>query len=191
MQARLTTDTAFGLHLTIWTLLLLMGVWLFAPIVEDVLTTELIVVVDQVVAHWLHTHTTSWLTSGMRAISTLAALPAGLTMTSLLALILAARGCWYTLVKLVLVVPGSMLLNVLTKNVFDRPRPSVTDPPVRLSSYSFPSGHTAAATLFYGLLMVVALRHVRGWRGRLVIVAASAVIVGLVGRTASTSGPII
>lgn len=81
MQARLTTGTAFGLHLTIWTLLLLMGVWLFAPIVEAVLTTEPIVVVDQVVAHWLHTHTTSWLTSGMRAISTLAALPAGLTMT--------------------------------------------------------------------------------------------------------------
>jgi membrane-associated phospholipid phosphatase len=75
--------------------------------------------------------------------------------------------------------------------VFDRPRPGFTDPLVRLCSYSFPGGHTAATTLFYGLLMVVALRHVRSWRGRLVIVAASVVIVGLVGGTASTSGPII
>ena len=112
-------------------------------------------------------------------------------LISLLALILAARGCWYTLVELVLGVPGRYAPQRPIKNVFDRPRPSFTDPPVRLSSYSFPSGHTAAATLFYGLLTVVALRHVRSWRGRLVIVAASAVIVGLVGRTASTSGPII
>jgi hypothetical protein len=94
VQAHLTPGTALGLHLTIWTLLLLLGVWLFAAIVEDVLTAEPIVVVDQVVAHWLHIHTTSWLTSGVRAISTLDAPPTGLTMTSLLALILAARGCW-------------------------------------------------------------------------------------------------
>ena len=44
-----------------------------------------------------------------------------------------------------------MLLNVVLKHIFQRARPSFDNPLLTLATYSFPSGHTVAATLFYGL----------------------------------------
>jgi hypothetical protein len=73
VQARLTPGTARGLYLTVWGLILVVGLWLFAAVVEDVLTADPMVVVDQMVAHWLHAHATLRLTAAMRAISALAA----------------------------------------------------------------------------------------------------------------------
>jgi undecaprenyl-diphosphatase len=49
-----------------------------------------------------------------------------------------------------------------------------------LSTYSFPSGHTAAATVFYGLLACYLLRRVQAWPARAAIVAACCLMVGLV-----------
>jgi undecaprenyl-diphosphatase len=51
------------------------------------------------------------------------------------------------------VVPGGMLLNVLLKYAFTRARPVFADPIRVLSTYSFPSGHTAATTVFYGIVV--------------------------------------
>lgn len=45
-----------------------------------------------------------------------------------------------------------MLLNWLLKLAFRRSRPTLGDYVHALQSYSFPSGHTAAATLLYGLI---------------------------------------
>lgn len=60
---------------------------------------------------------------------------------------------------LILSVAGGMLLNAALKHVFHRSRPHFDHPLVTLDSYSFPSGHTAAATLFYGFLMLLLLRR--------------------------------
>ena len=77
-------------------------------------------------------------------------------------------------------VPGGMLLNVALKHVFQRARPVFEDPLVTLATYSFPSGHTMAATCFYGLLAsyLVIARPV--WSVRLGTVAACVVMVLLV-----------
>jgi membrane-associated phospholipid phosphatase len=75
-----------------------------------------------------------------------------LLMTLLLALHLRARRANYWLLALMLAVPGGMLLNVLLKYTFQRARPRFDEPLLTLASYSFPSGHTSGAMLFYGLL---------------------------------------
>jgi membrane-associated phospholipid phosphatase len=75
-----------------------------------------------------------------------------LLMTLLLALHLRARRASYWLLALMLAVPGGMLLNVLLKYTFQRARPRFDEPLLTLASYSFPSGHTSGAMLFYGLL---------------------------------------
>jgi undecaprenyl-diphosphatase len=49
-----------------------------------------------------------------------------------------------------------------------------------LSTYSFPSGHTAAATVFYGLLACYLLRRVQAWPARAAIAAACCLMVALV-----------
>lgn len=88
---------------------------------------------------------------------------------------------WW-LLALLLSVPGGLLLNVAVKNLVQRARPHFDDPVLTLSTYSFPSGHTAGATLFYGFLTALVFTHpaARRWRGPMLAVAVAMVaLVGL------------
>lgn len=81
------------------------------------------------------------------------------------------------------VVPGGMLLNVLTKFIFQRARPSFIDPILTLDSYSFPSGHVSAATLFYGVLAAFLVMRIAPLRGRVLIALTAIFLVTLVALT--------
>jgi undecaprenyl-diphosphatase len=73
-----------------------------------------------------------------------------------------------------------MLLNVGLKHIFHRARPHFDDPLLTLATYSFPSGHTASATVLYGLLACYLVAHSRSRARSVAIVAAAACMVGLV-----------
>jgi membrane-associated phospholipid phosphatase len=73
-----------------------------------------------------------------------------------------------------------MLLNTLLKHQFHRARPTVANPIVTLTSYSFPSGHTMAATCLYGALAAFAFSHLSSWRWRVAVISAAAILVSLV-----------
>ena len=180
-QARLTPGGYLGLHLTVGALIIVAVLWLFGAIAEDVLTGDPLIIIDQRLAVWLHAHATPPLTAAMLGISALASLPVVSAVTVLTALVLAVKCRWYWLLDLLLVVPGGTLLNLLVKDVFNRGRPIFEDALVRLATYSFPSGHTAAATLLYGMLTVFALHVAQSWRGRVAMVLAIVLLVVLVG----------
>jgi len=72
-------------------------------------------------------------------------------------LILVLRKCWYGLLAIVLTVPGGMLFHHLIQIIVHRHRPFRHSEFLDLGGYSFPSGHTMAATLLYGLLAVFAI----------------------------------
>jgi membrane-associated phospholipid phosphatase len=80
-------------------------------------------------------------------------------------------------------VPSGMVLNALTKLAFQRARPSFDNPILTLSSYSFPSGHVAAATLFYGVLAALLIAKTSEWRWRVLILLVAIVLVALVALT--------
>lgn len=107
---------------------------------------------DLAVAAWMQAHHVAALTSLMLAVSWLHATPAvSIASIALCAVFLwQRRRAWFMLTLLVL--PGGALFNWGLKHVFQRARPSVGIYVQALHSYSFPSGHTIAATLFYGLL---------------------------------------
>ncbi|MEO8187280.1 MAG: VTT domain-containing protein, partial [Burkholderiaceae bacterium] len=152
IQARLSPTGYFGLHLTLGALILIGAGWLFGGIAEDVVSGDPLTLVDAQVAAWFHARAVPTLTLSMLVITHLHSIVGVSIGVLLLAVFLIWRRDWYWLLALILVVPGGMLLNVLTKHAFGRARPSFSDPILTLATYSFPSGHVAAATLFYGLL---------------------------------------
>ena len=79
-----------------------------------------------------------------------------------------------------LVVPVAELLNVGLKHVFHRMRPTVAEPLVHLSTFSFPSGHAVASTVFYGALCALAWRHTRSRGLRVLACVLGALLVSLV-----------
>jgi membrane-associated phospholipid phosphatase len=159
--ARLSPEGEFGLHLTVGVVLLVLAAWAFSVVAEEVVEGAAITLLDVELANWLHAHASngSGLTRLMLVVTHWHSVGGVLAMMALLGWWLYARRAWYWLLALVATVPGGMLLNVLMKTTFQRARPSFDAPLVTLSTYSFPSGHTVAATLLYGFLAAYLTRH--------------------------------
>jgi undecaprenyl-diphosphatase len=132
---------------------------------------------DQGVSLYFSRHRTPVVTGVMAALSAMHQTVWVLAATALIALVLGLRKAWESM-RALLVVPVGMLLNVGLKDMFRRARPHWDDPLVQLASYSFPSGHALAATVFYGMLCALVFEHTRSrlWRG----VAATVTVVMVV-----------
>jgi len=113
---------------------------------------------DREVTLFLAAHRSGWLTQLTLWTSELHETLKLLAATALIAAALAWRGhaAWAWRLG---AVPTGMLLNVALKHLFQRARPQLDEPLVQLATYSFPSGHGVASTLFYGSLALLVLAH--------------------------------
>lgn len=59
----------------------------------------------------------------------------------------------------VALVLGNLVVNPFIKNIFDRARPDQSNWLVLADSYSFPSGHSFAASMIYPLLVYILMRY--------------------------------
>jgi undecaprenyl-diphosphatase len=180
IDARLSPEGAMGLHLTIGVALLLVAAWIFGAIAEDVVTGATITLVDVRLAHWFHDRATPGFTRAMLFVTHWNGIAGSSVMGALLALWFWRRRAYDWLIVCLVAVPGGMLLNAALKHAFRRARPSFDDPLLSLVTYSFPSGHTAAATVFYGLLACYLVRRAHAWHVRALAVVGAVAMVMLV-----------
>ncbi len=103
-----------------------------------------------------------------------------LALGAVLAIWLLKRGLPALLPVLLAGVPGGLLLNAAIKNAVERARPESIYVAERLSSFSFPSGHTAGATLVYGFAVMVLWPLCRSRRARAAVLVTATVLVMLV-----------
>jgi len=74
-----------------------------------------------------------------------------------------------------------MVLDFLLKIAFHRQRPSFEDSFLTFHGYSFPGGHTMAATLLYGQLAALAVVAFEAWRWRVEAVLGALAMIMMVG----------
>lgn len=177
LRARLARDHWLGLHVTLGVVVGLVALAAFAAIAAQVLAHGPLAALDAQLARRLHAGGNASLTRAMVVFAQIHGTAGVLAMVLLLGIYLARRGDRHWLVALVLAVPGAMLLNLGVKAVFQRPRPSFEPPLMALDSFSFPSGHVAAATALYGFIAVFCIAQARGWGARL---AAPLVALGMI-----------
>ncbi len=72
----------------------------------------------------------------------------------------------------------SGITNPILKNIFDRERPTLLRL-IDISGFSFPSGHAMGATAFFGSLMFVAHRILKG-KSKAFVISASALFIILI-----------
>ncbi|GAA4373931.1 phosphatase PAP2 family protein [Hymenobacter koreensis] len=87
---------------------------------------------------------------------------------------------WYSL-KVPVVALGSITLNLLLKNFYNRPRPLL--PLTSASGLSFPSGHAMISASFYGLLVYLVWEHVENRSLRWLLTVLLVVLILLIGLT--------
>jgi membrane-associated phospholipid phosphatase len=178
-QAHLSQDSFFWLHILGLLVLIAAGL-LFLGMAEDVVSGDQITLVDAQLAAWFHVHATPLFTQFMLVVSNLQGILAMSIYALLFGIFLLRKKQRYWLFALALAVPGGMLLNVMMKQIFNRARPGFTDPLVTLTTYSFPSGHVAGATLFYGVFAAYLIIHISKWRWRIAVVVMAILLVTLV-----------
>jgi membrane-associated phospholipid phosphatase len=149
--------------------LLALQVWIEGPMTR----------IDQQVTLWLAANRYGGLTRAMLFLSAAHQTEKLLGVAALLAAWLAVRRDWRLALRL-LVIPVGMLLNVALKHLFMRPRPQLDEPLVQLATFSFPSGHAVASTVFYGSLCALAFARWRGAGPRATAVLAAMLMVLLV-----------
>ena len=180
-RARFSSDGYLGLHLTAGALVLMLCAFIFGHIAEDVVTLDRITTLDLQVSQWFHSHAVPPVTRFMLLITHLHSTVGIFSLSVLLALYWLRIKSWGWLLTLVLTVPLGMLLNLLLKAVFQRTRPAFDVPLLSMDSYSFPSGHVAGATLFYGVIAASLICTATSWRRRVFIATLASLLVALVG----------
>jgi len=169
---------ALVLRLGIGALLLIVAAALFGAIAEDVVSGDRLTALDAEIAQWLHRRTEVPLTRVVLVVTDLQSTVAIACYAAIAGVWFAARRQWRELTTVAIAIGGGLLLNVLMKHAFQRARPTFDEPLLTLASYSFPSGHVAASTVFYGLVVAWTFaRTKRGlWRA-LALVGALAMVV--------------
>ncbi|MEO7337917.1 MAG: phosphatase PAP2 family protein [Caldimonas sp.] len=183
VRARLSQGSEVGLRLTLSVLLFIGATWLFAGVAEDVVTGDPLVAVDQAITQWFQRYSAPGVTRWMSRVTDAHDVVPLSVLGLAFALYLGWRRQGYWLLAFLLVLPGGMSLNLLLKQVFHRGRPVLDEPLLHLSSYSFPSGHVTAATLFYGVLAVYLARQAPDLGKRVALYAMAGVMVLLVAVT--------
>ena len=136
---------------------------------------------DQQVATWLHTHLTRALVTMLTGLTEFGSGEwIGVTLFCVILFLLWKRS-WPAVARLVVAVPGGMLLNELLKIAVHRNRPFFLDPYGHWSGYSFASGHTIGATLLYGQLALFVLPALKSRQWRRVTIIFTALLILLVG----------
>jgi membrane-associated phospholipid phosphatase len=162
-------------------LLLALAVGLFATLAADLVHQGPITRLDAGVSSWVRARMQPAFTQLMFALDYLHSNTGLGLMAATAAAVLVRRRQSEWLSVLVASVGGGLLLNVLVKHAFQRARPVWDDALLTLHTYSFPSGHTAGATVWWGFFTVLVFAHRPAWPWR---AATFVMAIGMVSLTA-------
>lgn len=157
------------------------GLLLFLTVAYAVQSGGTLVKVDLTVEAWIQSNRTDAMEGIMETIGWLGSIPVVGSLVLGAGLALARKRDWSALFLLVAAVPGGVLLNTLFKVAFQRARPNEITSFAPITEFSFPSGHTSAATLLYGLLAIVMITCARRRRWRIAAGILAAGVIFAVG----------
>ena len=181
LRRRVTPGEYLGLHLTLGLLAAVGCLWIFGRLAEDVVSNDPQVSVDQTVATVIHGLMTPALTTFFLVVTALGSMEA-IALVSLVGTV--AFGAWRRWLLFgtwVIAAVGSVVLILLLKALFARPRPYFEQPLLLETYYSFPSGHAMEAVVLYGTLAYFAVLALRTWWARAAVVFGTSLSILLIG----------
>jgi len=180
VTSKLSSKKVPALHLIAGLLVFSAMTLTLGEIAEDVRNGEPLTISDVRFSNWLHTHSQPTLTKVMWIITSLHASVVVCVVAGLVGFYLWRRRERYWVAALWLSVFGGLLLNKILKLIFHRARPHFRDAIQMLTSYSFPSGHTMIATVFYGALAAFVIAKSKSWSPRILAVMVAIALILLV-----------
>jgi undecaprenyl-diphosphatase len=153
---------------------------LFGWLANDVMRGEKLRF-DGFVREALHARASPSLTAFMRGVTQLGSPTFLLSMTALLAGVLAYIRRRRATIVLVIAVGGGVALDELLKLLFHRPRPEAFFDYPLPTTFSFPSGHAVSSACFYGVAAAVLTARIQSRYQKAVVWAAAGLMAALIG----------
>lgn len=174
---------AGGILLLVGLAVSVLALWALAELTDEVLAGETIRM-DDAALQWLARHTSDRLDMRAVEVTSLGAGVTVLTITVVVAALLALLRHRHYAALLLVSVGGGWILSPLLKALFDRERPQVVDWRVPYAGQaSFPSGHALMGMILYVTLAYIVHRLGGRWWVTTLAVAAATVVVTLIGVT--------
>jgi membrane-associated phospholipid phosphatase len=178
---RASWNETYGWHVAAYLAVLSASVFVFASLAQAITDEEAITRWDVRLNRWLHEQSSPALTRFFELLTTTGGFVFLLVVAAAAATLLASRRAFAEALLVTLAFVGGQVVNLAMKAAFERPRPEFRDPHLNLHTFSFPSGHAMVSTCVYGALTIIVLRRVRRPAARTAIIAAAALLVGLIG----------
>jgi len=152
------------MNLGIGLLLAIFSGWIFGALAEDVLSHDSLTFYDAGISRWILSLATEDGSQFFYLITLLGSSWFIALASLLVSTWLVWHKRWLQLATFILGVGGGILLNVLLKIFFLRPRPDFPIAFYHESGYSFPSGHAMLSILFYGMTAYLIASQSHSWK---------------------------
>jgi len=176
VKSRFTHDHWYGLKLTIALTSLLLALYAFGVIVEDLVNRGSLYYLDFKVQRLVEGIVTPTITIFMTHITFLGSKNFTWGLAGLVIIFLLLKKEWWTILSLIMIIlVGELLLSFL-KEFFHRARPMPQI--VSAQGYSFPSGHSFYAMLVYGFMIYLTWKFIRNnWLRSLIFILCTLLIL--------------
>jgi undecaprenyl-diphosphatase len=176
---RVDRHSAVGLRLTASVLALMLVVWGFSGLLEEVLDNDTLVRWDRIAHAWFHDRASRAGLLTFDGITTLGSIGVWVLVA------LVALWLWRSRHHLLLSVwlgsnLGGLVLQMALKTLIHRTRPQYAASYLHGHSYSFPSGHAMQSTIAYVMVVVVGSLASERWRTHRALLLAGAIALVLV-----------
>src|SRR5918912_1123284 len=176
--ARFERGEYLGLHLTIGLVVSLAALGIFGGVTEDVVNHDPLTLFDVTLADWMHAHATPMGYRIFEVVSLVGSPVVLAVLAAAVAVVLARRREWLVLSGWAAAFVGAGVLSWALKQAVHRPRPLYAAVFLYDGSFSFPSGHSVAALVGYGMLAYLLVTFVvTRLRAKLGVIAGAAALV--------------
>lgn len=170
---------ALGIFLVAGIIVAAIGTWVFTEITERVIAGRT-QAFDEAVLRWISTRHTPALDGAMLEITALGTATVVMMIVCVAALFLMLTRHKYSALLLLVATAGGLILDLVLKLRFDRPRPHVFTWGTQAVSSSFPSGHAMSATIVYSTVAYLATRLQKRRLARWLTMLFAAVVIVLI-----------
>jgi undecaprenyl-diphosphatase len=135
---------------------------------------------DDAVLRWLGAHRSTAMDNVMIEITALGTGTVVMMIVAVAGLFLVLTRHRYSAGLLLVSTLGGLVLNMILKLGFNRPRPAILVPEVQAVSSSFPSGHAMSAAIVYATVAYLAARLQKRVWPRVMVMSAALILILLI-----------